>query len=147
MKITRIEPINLQRTVLVKVYTDEGITGVGEASPMNPPVVCSHIEHSLAPMVVGMDPFDVEAIVEKMIVGQYKIAGQTQAMAGAGIEIACWDIMGKALNRPVYKLLGGAYRTKVQVYASSMRRDITPEDEARRMHDLRDKYGYRAGKI
>ncbi len=147
MKITKIEPINLQKTVLVKIYTDEGITGIGEASPMNPPIVCSHISESLAPMIVGMDPFDVEAIVEKMIVAQYKIAGQTQAMAGAGIDIACWDIMGKALNKPIYKLLGGAYRTEIEVYASSMRRDITPEDEAKRMYDLREKYGYTAGKI
>jgi L-alanine-DL-glutamate epimerase-like enolase superfamily enzyme len=121
LKITRIEPIILgdpiphRCTVLVKVYTDEGITGVGECSPMN-----------------------AEAD---------KIAGQTQAMCGAGIEIACWDIMGKALNQPIYKLLGGAYRTKIGVYASSMQRDIAPNDEARRMYDLREKYGFRGGKV
>jgi L-alanine-DL-glutamate epimerase-like enolase superfamily enzyme len=77
----------------------------------------------------------------------YKIAGRTQAMCGAGVEIACWDIIGKALNQPIHRLLGGAYRTKIPVYASSMRRDILPEDEARRMYDLREKYGFRGGKV
>lgn len=147
MKITRVEPINLRYVVLVKVYTDEGIVGVGECSPFHPPVICAHIEHTLAPLVVGMEPFDVEAIVAKMLVSNYKIAGQTQAMAGAGIEIACWDIMGKALNQPIYRLLGGAYRSRILVYASSMRRDISPEEEARRMHELSARYGFTAGKV
>jgi L-alanine-DL-glutamate epimerase-like enolase superfamily enzyme len=137
----------LQRTVLVKVYTDEGIVGWGEASPMNTSIVCSHIKDSLAPLVTGMDIFNIEAIVEKMLVSTYKIAGQTQAMAGAGIEIACWDAMGKALNQPIYNLLGGSYRTKIRMYASSMRRDISPADEAKRMYDLRTRYGYTGGKI
>ncbi len=147
MKITKIEPINLEAVLLVKVYTDEGIVGVGECSPFFPPVICGHIAHTLAPQVVGMDPFDVEAIVARMMIKNYKIAGQTQAMAGAGIEIACWDIMGKALNQPIYRLLGGAFRSRVQVYASSMRRDISPEAEARRMAELRSQFGFTAGKV
>ena len=147
MKITRVEPVNLEHVILVMVYTDEGIVGVGECSPFAPRVLCAHIEHTLAPLVMGMDPFDVEAIVAKMLISNYKIAGQTQAMAGAGIEIACWDIMGKTLQQPIYRLLGGAFRSRIQVYASSMRRDIAPEEEARRMSDLRSRYGFTAGKV
>lgn len=114
---------------------------------MNGRVIQAHITHSLAPKVLGMDPFDVEAIVERMLVGTYKIAGQSQAMAASGIEIALWDIMGKALGVPIYKLLGGAYRKQIRMYASSMRRDISPENEAERMAKLVEERGFTAVKV
>jgi len=113
VKVTDVQAFNLaNRTVLVKVTTDEGIVGWGECSPMQPPVIVAHIEHTLARLVVGEDPFDLERLVERMFVTPYKIAGQALAIAISGIEIALWDIIGKALGVPVYKLLGGAYRTK-----------------------------------
>ncbi len=98
MKITDVKVFLLKPTVLVRVETDAGVTGWGECSPMNGEVVAAHVRHSLSEWVVGEDPFDVERLVERMLVGTYKIAGQTQAMAASGIEIACWDIMGKALG-------------------------------------------------
>lgn len=147
MKITRVECLNLQRTLLVRLHTDEGLTGVGECSPMNLAVVQAHVEHSLAPLVTGRDPFDIEALMERVFVQTYKIAGQTQAMAISGIEIACWDLCGKALGAPVYKLLGGACRKAIPVYASSMRRDIQPDDEARRLAGLVAAHGYKAVKV
>jgi L-alanine-DL-glutamate epimerase-like enolase superfamily enzyme len=119
MKITRVEPIILRRSILVRVHTDEGITGIGECSPMNAPVIAAHVEHSLAPLFVGEDPTRIEWLVEKAFASTYKIAGQTQAMALSGVELACWDIAGKAAGVPVWKLLGGLYRDTVPVYASS----------------------------
>ena len=119
MRITEVKPFFLRPTVLVRVDTDAGMVGWGECSPMNGRVVAVHVEHSLAPFAVGRDPFDIEAIVEDMFVRTYKIAGQTQAMAISGIEIALWDIVGKAAGLPVYKMLG-AYRDKVPAYASTM---------------------------
>lgn len=147
MKIKEIETFFLKPTLLVKVITDEGIVGWGECSPMNGRVVDAHIQHSLASIAVGRNPFDIEAIVEDMFVRTYKIAGQSQAMAISGIEIALWDIMGKALEVPIYKLLGGAYRRKIRMYASSMRRDISPEDEAVRLAKLVDEKGFTAVKV
>jgi len=147
MKITEVTPFFLRPTVLVRVSTDAGITGWGECSPMNGRVVAAHVEHSLAPFAIGRDPFDIEAIVEAMLVRTYKIAGQTQAMAISGIEIALWDIMGKALEVPIYKLLGGAYRKSIRMYASSMRRDISPEEEAERMARLVEERGFTAVKV
>ncbi|MHC4714019.1 MAG: mandelate racemase/muconate lactonizing enzyme family protein [Planctomycetota bacterium] len=147
MKITALTVFLLKPTVLVKLETDAGIDGWGEASPMNGEVVAAHIRHSLADLVVGEDPFDVERLVEKMFVRTYKIAGQAQAMAASGIEIACRDISGKALGVPVYKLLGGAYRRKIPMYASSMRRDISPDDEAERLARLVDEKGFKAVKV
>jgi len=147
VKITDVAVFLLKPTVLVRLQTDAGVTGWGECSPMNGEVVAAHVRHSLAGQVLGEDAFNVERIVERMLVGTYKIAGQTQAMAASGIEIACWDIMGRALKVPIYKLLGGAYRKTIPMYASSMRRDISPADEADRLARLVNEKGFRAVKV
>ena len=147
MKITKVTSLFLDPTLLVRVDTDEGVTGWGECSPMNSRGIAPHIRYSLAPLVIGKDPFDSESIMETMFVRTYKIAGQTQAIAMSGIEIALWDIMGKALNVPVYKLLGGAYRKKIRMYASSMRRDISPKEEADRLAKLVEEKGFTAIKV
>lgn len=147
MKITSIQSIHVESNLLLRVGTDEGIVGYGECSPMNNPLVAAHIEHALAPLAMGCDPFDVEAMVENLFVSTYKLAGQSMAMAVSGIEIACWDIMGKALGQPIYKLLGGGYRKKIRMYASSMLRDISPAEEAKRLAGLVEKHGFTAVKV
>lgn len=147
MKITEITPLVLKPTLLVRVATDAGFVGWGECSPMNNRVIAAHLRHSLIPIFLGRDPFDVERLVEESFTRTYKIAGQSQAMALSGIEIALWDILGKATQQPIYKLLGGAYRKKIPMYASSMRRDISPKDEAERLARLIEKYGFPAVKV
>jgi len=147
MRVTDVKVFLLRPTVLVRVETDAGIVGWGECSPMNGRVVAAHVRHSIAPLVLGKDPFDLEAIVEGVMVKTYKIAGQTQAIALSGVEIALWDILGKALGVPIYKLLGGAYRKRIPMYASSMRRDISPEEEAERLARLVEEKGFRAVKV
>ena len=147
MKITQVETLRLGRSIFVRVHTNEGITGIGECSPMNAAVIEAHLEHSLAPMILGEDPTRIEWLTEKMFVGAYKLAGQTQHLAMSGIELALWDIAGKAAGVPVWKLLGGLYRDKVPAYASSMRRDTTPEEEAQDLAAMVEKYGLRAVKI
>ncbi len=147
MEIVEVEPVLLDPTLLVRVRTDEGVVGWGECSPMNARVVMAHLRDSLTPLVLGKDPFDVEAIVEDMLTKTYKIAGQCQAMAASGIEIALWDIMGRSLEVPVYKLLGGTYRKEIAMYASSMRRNISPEDEAERLARLVEQKGFTAVKV
>jgi L-alanine-DL-glutamate epimerase-like enolase superfamily enzyme len=147
MKITQVEPIHVGPNLLVRVRTDEGIAGWGECSPMDNRLVAAHLEHTVGRLFVGRDPFDVEALVEKAFVSTYKVAGQSMAMAVSGVEMALWDIMGKALGQPIYKLLGGAYRKKIRVYASSISREITPADEAKRLGDLIEKHGFTAVKV
>jgi L-alanine-DL-glutamate epimerase-like enolase superfamily enzyme len=147
VKITSITPLFIEPSLLIKIETDEGITGWGECSPMNARVTAAVIRHSLTKLVLDRDPFDIEAIVEKLFIKTYKLAGQSQAIAISGIEIALWDIMGKALRVPIYKLLGGAYRKKIRMYASSLRRDITPQEEADRMAGLVEKFGFTAVKV
>lgn len=152
MKITRVSSFLIEypfgsESLLVRIDTDAGIAGWGECSPMNVRVISSYIRHALAPYLIGQDPFDVELLLERMFVENYKIAGQSLAIAMSGVEVALWDVMGKALGVPVYKLLGGAYRKKVRVYASSMSRSITPEREAERLAKLVEEKGFTAVKV
>ncbi len=145
MKITDVEAIILkqdsiemigdgsQDTVLVLVHTDEGITGVGEVDS-SPYVVKSVIEAKASHMVcmglrdvvIGEDPFDVEKIWWKMYEKSYYYGRRSVAIhAMSGIDIAIWDILGKALKMPVGKLLGGVYRTQIPAYCSV----LMPPDE------------------
>ncbi len=145
MKITNVEAIILkqetiemigdgsQDTALILVHTDEGITGVGEVDS-SPYVVKAVIDApashmvcmGLKEIVVGEDPFDVEKIWWKMYEKSYYHGRRSVVLhAMSGIDIAIWDIIGKALKMPVAKLLGGVYRTEIPAYCSV----LMPPDE------------------
>ncbi|MFC5401560.1 mandelate racemase/muconate lactonizing enzyme family protein [Cohnella soli] len=148
MKITKVEAIpvrqkenvqlnndSAQDGIIIKVHTDEGIVGYGEVDSA-PWVVKSIIEspsshricRGLGEMIIGEDPFEMERIWEKMYVGsQFYGRRGVVIHAMSGIDIALWDIVGKALNKPIYKLLGGAQRGKVRAYASTLM-PYTPEE-------------------
>jgi galactonate dehydratase len=103
----------------VKVETDEGIVGVGEARVLNrTDGVLGYLSEALPRYVIGSDPFEIERLVQRMFREDFGRAGEIIMTATALIEIACWDIMGKALNQPVYRLLGGAVRDKIKAYAN-----------------------------
>jgi L-alanine-DL-glutamate epimerase-like enolase superfamily enzyme len=130
MKITRVTPVLFgTRTVLVRVDTDEGITGWGEPSKLGADLLVPAVR-SMAALALGQDPLAIEALHERLMVGTYKIEGRMQAMTVAGIEMACWDIKGKAAGLPLYQLLGGAYHGRVRMYGT-IKRD-TPGGQARR---------------
>jgi galactonate dehydratase len=106
--------------VVVKVTTDEGITGWGEAHHGRAhTAVAKLIETTLRQLVVGMDAFATTAIWEKLYRAQLASHGMGAGacLAISGIDMALWDIKGKALGVPVYELLGGPTRTRVRVYA------------------------------
>ncbi|MBM3213159.1 mandelate racemase/muconate lactonizing enzyme family protein [Candidatus Poribacteria bacterium] len=134
LKITKVEAHVLYSSyIIVRIETDVGIVGYGEASPMGASVVANTVRH-LGRMLIDKDPFNIEALWMLMFTNGHKLGPMgTQLEAMAGIDIALYDIKGKALNTPIYNLLGGAYRLKVPVYASSMRRDMKPEEEAERV--------------
>lgn len=137
--------VHRRSAVIVEVITDDGVIGWGESlcHGLQPPqIAAAIIEHALKPIVVGQDPFDVDVLWERM----YNLTrpfGQKGAVPNAisGVDIAIWDCLGRALGKPVHKLLGGAYRTDVQPYATGFyrRRDgVYPAeavDEARRHID------------
>lgn len=110
----------VRNVTLVFVKTDEGITGIGESDCAGgPPIVTATIvEHELKPKILGMDPFDVERIW-RTLYDNTMMHGRRGAIIAAisGIDIGLWDIMGKTVNKPIYKLLGGA-RDQVMPYAS-----------------------------
>ncbi|MEM2905107.1 MAG: mandelate racemase/muconate lactonizing enzyme family protein [Candidatus Bathyarchaeia archaeon] len=103
--------------VFVHVHTDEGITGVGEASNWPGELVVETAVRDLKRHVVGQDPFNVESLWQRMYFGSYPYGIGGAVISGmSGIEVACWDIIGKALKVPVWKLLGGTCHEKIRLY-------------------------------
>jgi L-alanine-DL-glutamate epimerase-like enolase superfamily enzyme len=165
MKITQVEAIHLrlpevneradgsQDTLIVKVQTDAGITGIGEvdSSPavakaiIDAPI--SHkISRGLTECVLGQDPFEIERLIHRMYDGTIFFGRQGAVIqAMSGVEIALWDIVGKATKRPVYQLLGGGFRKKFRAYASILFGN-TPGETERIGRDLVEQ-GYRAVKF
>lgn len=145
MKITSVEPILValpyehgapkpdmggtgqrrekQDALFVKVETDEGVTGWGEAfSFATVPVTIPAIERAIGPLAVGQDPTDIEGVTEDIKRRcQNMMRGGPARFALSGIEIAMWDILGKVQNKPVWQMLGGAPQDSVEAYASLFR--------------------------
>jgi galactonate dehydratase len=120
VEITDIQTIvvnaRMRNWVFVKVETDEGIVGWGEASlEWKTRGVVGCVE-DLKSFVVGLDPTDVEHLYQVMTRQPFFRAGVVGMSAVSGIEMACWDIFGKSLGLPVYKLLGGKVREKIRMY-------------------------------
>lgn len=165
MKITAVEAMYLrmphvrelcdsgQDALIVKVSTDAGITGIGEVDS-SPLAVKGAIEgpfshttaSGLANLVIGEDPFETERLWHKMY--RYNIYGGRRGVglhAMSGIDIALWDIKGKALGLPIWKLLGGGFHEKIRPYASSLF-GTTPEETGERARRFRDR-GFTAVKF
>ncbi|MCS7256938.1 MAG: mandelate racemase/muconate lactonizing enzyme family protein [Thermomicrobium sp.] len=132
----------------VEVHTDEGITGVGEARMLNhTDALLGYLAEAVPNHVLGSDPFRIEDLVFRMMRNDYARPDYVMMSGIAAIEIACWDIMGKALGLPVYQLLGGAVRDRIKAYANGWYTvERTPEEfaEAARRAVAR---GYRALKL
>ena len=128
MKITSIECRVLDGDYpFVWVHTDEGLTGIGECFRRQPSVTKTLIDDLLAPAIVGKDPIETSRRFDDMMqAGSAVEMGGAIFCAIAGLDIALWDIKGKAFGVPISNLLGGARRDTIPVYASSMRRDLTP---------------------
>lgn len=149
MKITRVEPIHLrlpdvtercdgsQETLIVKVHTDAGIVGIGEvdsSSVVAKAIVEAPLSHQicrgLAECVLGQDPFEIDRLIHRMYEGTIYFGRQGAVIqAMSGVEIALWDIVGKATSRPVYQLLGGGFRKKFRAYASILFADNPAESQ------------------
>jgi L-rhamnonate dehydratase len=148
VKITDVEAIVLRQAevnegiadgsqddLVVRIHTDEGITGIGEVDS-SPELVqalvqapSSHaVAVSLRDVLIGEDPLDVERLWQKMYRGLIYFGRRGIAIhAISGLDIALWDIKGQALGKPVYELLGTPHRTRVRAYASMLMPDTTAE--------------------
>lgn len=103
--------------VIVKIETDEGVTGIGDATLNGRELaVATLLEQHIAPLLVGRNPLDIEDIWQSLYRGSYWRGGPVQMTAIAGIDCALWDIKGKVAGLPVYALLGGKSRERVLCY-------------------------------
>ena len=149
MKITDVRTFiarDLGRNmVFVKVYTDDGIDGIGEAYSVGPDDATAATIDYFKELVVGESPLNIEHLWAKMYNCARFPGGSVVNAAISGIEHALWDIAGKHFNTPVYNLLGGKCRDKIRVYQSPG--GVTPEELAENALALIEKYGYTALKI
>lgn len=133
MKITKISTMVMgtvwRNLLFVKVETDEGLIGWGEARPLNRvDAVQGYLNMAFERHIKGQDPFNIEKLLYTMVREDYGRAGEIVMTGIALIEMACWDIIGKAVGQPVYRLLGGAVRDKIKAYANGWyRSERTPE--------------------
>ena len=123
MKITAVTPLVLgtpwRNLTFVKVETDGGIYGLGEVRLANRTnALLGYLSESMPRYVIGHDPFDIEDLVSKMMIGDFGRMGEITMSAVSIIEMACWDIIGKSLGLPCYRLMGGAVRDRIKAYAN-----------------------------
>ena len=145
-KITSIETFN-GAVCIVRVRTDDGLEGIGQTAHSQAGITSKVLHELIARNYLGKDPFDVVALNDACVRAEYKFLGSFLMRALAGVDTALWDLMGKALDRPVYQLLGGKVRDRVPVYGSGMRRETTPAQELERMHKAIDAHGFKAIKV
>jgi L-alanine-DL-glutamate epimerase-like enolase superfamily enzyme len=127
------------------VTSDDGAEGWGQTSTYNADITATIFHRQVAPWALGAPTDDILGLVQRIEEKEHKFPGSYRCRALAGLDTALWDLRGKVEGKPVVSLIGGK-PGKLRVYASSMKRDITPEDEAARFVRLRDQYGYNAFK-
>lgn len=151
MKIKRLETFlanaGLRNYLFVRLTTDTGLTGIGEASlEWQEKAVDVLLNEWVASRIIGKDPFDIEAVVGGMIRDQYQ-GGSTVMTAISGAEIAMWDLIGKACGQPVWRLIGGRAHEAIHAYANGWYGNCSrPEDFAARAEKVAAR-GYRALKF
>jgi len=159
MKITKIEPIVVgaptpgcgllsnRNYIFVKVHTDEGITGLGEATLEGYDHSIKGLLKDLENLLLGEDPTRIEYLTQVMIRQKFWKGGILKGTAVAGIELALWDILGKSVGLPVYKLVGGACRDKIRVYANGWSGGATDPIQIKEKAQEAMAAGYRAFKF
>jgi L-alanine-DL-glutamate epimerase-like enolase superfamily enzyme len=155
MKIARLETFTNEFVCFVKLTTDTGDVGWGQTSTYNADITARIFHRQVAPWALGArvpapaipgdSAIGIEALVERIEEREHKFPGSYRCRAIAGLDTALWDLHGKLAGKPVVELLGGT-PARLRAYASSMKRDISPEDEAARLVRLRDAQGFDAFK-
>ncbi len=145
MKIACLETFSNEFVCFVRVTADSGASGWGQTSTYNADITATILHRQVAPWVLGADAFDIDALVARVEEREHKFPGSYRCRALAGLDTALWDLRGRLEGKPVVELLGGR-PGQLRAYASSMRRDITPEQEAARLVRLRDEKGFDAFK-
>lgn len=146
MKLQRIESFTTPFVGFVRVTMEDGSTGWGQVSTYHSDITCQVLHRQVAPWALGQDTTDLDDLLDIVAEREHKFPGSYLRRAMAGLDTAIWDMRGKQAGKPVAELLGGS-AGPIRAYASSMKRDITPADEATRMKRLRDAHGFDAFKV
>jgi len=146
MKLKRIETFTTPDVGFVRVTSEDGAQGWGQVSTYNSDITCTVLHRQVAPWMLGKDTTDLDDLLDLVTEREHKFPGSYLRRAMGGVDTAIWDLRGKQAGKPVAELLGGTAGT-LRAYASSMKRDITPKDEAARMIALRDRDGFDAFKV
>ncbi|MGR3762312.1 mandelate racemase/muconate lactonizing enzyme family protein (plasmid) [Roseobacteraceae bacterium NS-SX3] len=145
-RIRRIETFCTPLIGFVRVTAEDGSQGWGQVATYNSDLTCEILHRQVAPWALGRGMDALEKVIAEIPLREHKFPGTYLRRAMAGFDTAVWDWRGKAAGKPVAEVLGGS-AGPVRAYASSMRRDITPEAEADRLLALRDRYGFDAFKV
>jgi len=145
MKINKLETFCNEFVGFVRVTTDTGNQGWGQVSTYNSDITCEIFHRQVARHALGTNALDFADTLLRINEREHKYPGSYLRRATTGLDTALWDLRGKLEGKPVVSLLGGKPGT-LRAYASSMKRDITPKDEARRLSKLRDELGFDAFK-
>src|SRR5579859_4552786 len=152
MKIVKVTPLVLgtpwRNLTFVKVETDEALYGLGEVRLNNRTnALLGYLSEAVPRYAIGRDPFDIEALTSHMMINDFGRMGEITMAAVSILEMACWDIVGKALGQPCYRLMGGAVRERIKAYANGWYQvERTPEEFHAAAHKVVER-GYRALKV
>jgi L-alanine-DL-glutamate epimerase-like enolase superfamily enzyme len=145
LKIRKLETFCNEFVGFVRVTADTGDQGWGQVSTYNADITCEVFHRQVARHALGTNALDHSDTLALINEREHKYPGSYLRRATTGLDTALWDLRGKLEGKPVTALIGGS-PGKLRAYASSMKRDITPDDEAKRFLKLRDEKGFDAFK-
>jgi len=140
LKIIKIESFSKPEVALVRIMTDNNMEGWGQISTYNADIASLVLHRDIANRVLGKDPVLIDDIVDNCTEANLKYPWSYVCRALGGVDTAIWDLYGKIRQKPVCELIGGDAKP-FPVYGSSMSRTIRPDDEAKRLLQLRDDMG------
>src|SRR5690625_968066 len=146
LKIRRLETFCNEFVGFVRLTAEDGATGWGQLSAYNSDITARVFHRQIAPWALGRGIDELEILIGEIERREHKFSCSYLYRAMAGLDTAIWDLRGRIAGKPVTSLIGGT-PGRLRAYASSMKRDITPEGEARRVLELRDCHGFDAFKF
>ena len=146
MKLQAIETFCTPDVGFVRVTMEDGSQGWGQVSTYHSDITCTVLHRQVAPWMLGRDTTDLDDALDFVTEREHKFPGSYLRRAMGGVDTAIWDMRGRVAGKPVAELLGGSAGL-IRAYGSSMKRDITPADEAERLKRLAGEQGFTAFKM
>ena len=146
MKIKKLETFSNNFVGFVKLTTEDGSFGWGQLSTYHSDITAKIFHRQVAPWAIGKDIDDLDRLLDLITEREHKFPGSYLRRAMSGLDTSIWDLRGRVASKSVTELLGGS-PGKLRAYASSMKRDIPPKEEAQRLKILRDEKGFDAFKV